>query len=193
MEISKNMTNNQIAELLRAVAASYQLKDEGKRSLASPAGKNKFRIISYQRAADAVEHASSELKDLWDEGKLDEVPSIGESIAKHLDEIFQTGKSKHFEKVMKGLPPPMFGLMEIPGIGAKYQLSSGYAVWSTTQRRIYHQPFVMRFERKSLLLEISECFEIRHKSKTVRLFAILSAFPSLSLFSLSLVFWSLLL
>jgi len=85
------------------------------------------------------------------------------------------------------------GWFSIPGIGAKYQLSSGYAVWSTTQRRIYHQPFVMRFERKSLLLEISECFEIRHKSKTVRFFAILSAFPSLSLFSLSLVFWSLLL
>jgi len=105
-----NMTNTQIAELLRAVAAAYQLKDEAK---------NRFRIIAYQRAADAVEHASSELKDLWDEGKLDEVPGIGESISQHLDELFRSGRSKHFEKIMEGLPPAMFELMEIPGIGAK--------------------------------------------------------------------------
>ena len=110
MKLSKNMTNLQIAELLRAIAASYQLKD---------AARNKFRIIAYQRAADAVEHATSELKDLWDDGKLKDVPSIGESISAHLDELFRTGKSKHFEAVMKGLPSAMFELTEVPGIGAK--------------------------------------------------------------------------
>lgn len=104
------MTNVEIAELLRAIAASYQLKGEEK---------NRFKIIAYQRAADAVEHSSSELKDLWDDGKLKEVPGIGESIASHLDELFRSGKSKHFEEVMRGLPREMFDLMEIPGIGAK--------------------------------------------------------------------------
>ena len=120
------MTNLQIAELLRAVAASYQLKD---------ADKNKFRIIAYQRAADAVEHASSELKDLWDEGKLKEVPGIGESIASHLDELFRTGNSKHFQAVMKGLPPAMFELMEVPGIGAKtaYRLVSELKIGSVSE------------------------------------------------------------
>lgn len=104
------MTNLEIAELLRAVAASYKLKD---------ATKNKFRIVAYERAADAVEHATSELKDLWDDGKLDDVPSVGKSLAEHLDEIFRTGKSKHFEEVMRGLPPVMFEFMDISGIGAK--------------------------------------------------------------------------
>lgn len=110
MKLHRNMTNLEIAELLRAVAAAYQLKGEDK---------NRFRIIAYQRAADAVEHLSSEAKDLWDEGKLREVAGIGPGIAEHLDEIFKTGKSKHFKKVMKGLPPAMFELMKIPGIGAK--------------------------------------------------------------------------
>ncbi|MEK7111779.1 MAG: helix-hairpin-helix domain-containing protein, partial [Patescibacteria group bacterium] len=110
MKLHKDMTNVEIAELLRAVAASYQLKGEDK---------NRFKIIAYQRAADAVEHASSELKDLWDDGKLKEVPGIGESMASHLDELFRTGKSKHFEEVMKGLPKEMFDLMGVPGIGAK--------------------------------------------------------------------------
>ena len=110
MKIDKEITNPKIAELLRSVAASYKLKNEIK---------NKFRIVAYERAADAVEHASSELKDLWDDGKLDDVPGIGKSIAAHLDEIFRTGESKHFEEVMKGLPPSMFLLMEVPGIGPK--------------------------------------------------------------------------
>ena len=115
MELTKSMNNVEIAELLRSVAAAYQLKRQN-----LPAGnRNKFKIIAYQRAADAVEHASSELKDLWDEGKLDDVPGIGPSIAAHLGELFKTGSSKHFKEVMRGLPPAMFDLMEIPGIGAK--------------------------------------------------------------------------
>src|SRR4030042_5893637 len=110
MKLTKTMTNLQIAELLRAVAASYQLKD---------ADKNKFRIIAYERAADAVEHATSELKDLWDEGKLAEVPGIGLNIASHLDELFRKGRSKHFEEVMKGYSPNIFKLIKLQGIGPK--------------------------------------------------------------------------
>lgn len=110
MPDKKVFTNPEVAELLRAVAAAYQLKDEKG---------NRFKIIAYQKAADAVEHASSELKDLWDDGKLSEIPGVGPSIAQHLDELFKTGKSKHFGMVLHGLPPAMFDLMQIPGIGAK--------------------------------------------------------------------------
>jgi len=104
------MTNIQIAELLRNVASAYQYKDQNK---------YKFQIIAYERAADAVEHATSELKDLWDDGKLEDVPGIGPSIAEHLSEIFKTGKSKHFDELMKGIPKDAFKLMELPGIGIK--------------------------------------------------------------------------
>jgi DNA polymerase (family 10) len=108
--VNEPLTNLQIAELLRDVAASYQFKDQVK---------YKFQIIAYERAADAVEHATSELKDLWDDKKLEEVPGIGPSIAEHLDEIFRTGKSKHFEELMRGIPKEAFKLMELPGIGIK--------------------------------------------------------------------------
>ena len=106
----KTLNNLQIAELLRDVAAAYEYRDQNK---------YKFQIIAYERAADAVEHATSELKDLWDDGKLEEVPGIGPSIAEHLDEIFRTGKSKHFEGLMKEIPKEAFKLMELPGIGIK--------------------------------------------------------------------------
>lgn len=104
------MNNLQISNLLRNVAAAYQFKDQNK---------YKFQIIAYERAATAIEHATSELKDLWDDDKLDEVPGIGSSISKHLDEVFRTGKSKHFEDVMKGIPDEAFELMKLPKVGIK--------------------------------------------------------------------------
>ena len=104
------MTNLQIAELLRNVASSYQYHDPIK---------YKFQIIAYNRAADSIEHATSELKDLWDDEKLDDVPGVGPSIAKHLDEIFRTGKSTHFEELMKDIPKEAFKLMILPKVGLK--------------------------------------------------------------------------
>jgi DNA polymerase (family 10) len=110
MRMAKDLTNLELANLLRAIAASYQIKD--------PIG-NKFKIIAYERAADAVEHLSSEAKDLYDEGKLDQIPGVGPSIASHLAEIFKTGKSAHFEEVTKGIPEAVFALIDLPRIGPK--------------------------------------------------------------------------
>ena len=143
------MTNLQIAELLRSVAAAYQLKDKDK---------NRFRIIAYERAADAIEHASSEVKDLWDEGKLEEIPGIGPNIAKHLDELFRTGSSKHFEKVMKGIPKSAFKLMELPGIGIKSALKLIKESPSSEIKKMLKQVDKISDEKRLLLpyaLEIS--------------------------------------
>ena len=116
MKLHKIMTNSEIEDLLNIIYAAYVIIDKEK---------NKFKVIAYDRASVAVEHLSSEAKDLWDEGKLEEVAGIGPSIAKHLDEIFRIGKSSHFEKVLKGLPLGMFELMKVSGVGAKtaYKLS----------------------------------------------------------------------
>src|SRR5258708_1474096 len=110
MKTSKDMTNLEIADLLRDVAAAYELQG---------IAKNKFKIIAYEKAADSVEHATSELKDLWEERKLAEIAGIGPSIQQHLDEIFKTGKSKHFEELTKDIPVIVFELMKIPCIGVK--------------------------------------------------------------------------
>ncbi len=104
----KSLTNLELAELLRRIAAAYQILDE-----------NRFKIIAYERAADSIEHLTSEAKDVWDEGKLGDVPGIGAAIAKHLDELFRTGRVKHFDEVTKRVPEPVFPLLLVPGIGPK--------------------------------------------------------------------------
>nr|MBP9814680.1 hypothetical protein [Candidatus Woesebacteria bacterium] len=79
------MTNLEIAQLLRKVAAAYQILNE-----------NRFRIIAYERAADSVEHLTSELKAYWEDKKLGEVSGVGSTIAGHLDELFRTGHAEHW-------------------------------------------------------------------------------------------------
>src|SRR4030066_2196995 len=110
MRMYRQMNNIELAEILRSVAAAYEIKDKEK---------NKFRIIAYERAADSIEHLSSEAKDLWDDNKLDEIPGVGQSISKNMSEIFRTGKSKEFERLFSGIPQAVFELLPIEGIGSK--------------------------------------------------------------------------
>lgn len=104
------MTNLEVAELLRSVAAVYELKF---------AFKKRFEIIAYTEAADSIEHLSTEVKDVWREGKLDDIPGIGTALTAHLDELFRTGSVKKFKELFKTVPGAIFPLMEIPGIGPK--------------------------------------------------------------------------
>ena len=102
------MTNLQLATLFRNIAAVYQIKEE-----------NRFRIIAYEKAADSIEHLTSEAKDYWDDGKVNEIPGIGPTIASHLDELFRTGHAKHFDKTLVQVPVSTFPLLLVSGIGPK--------------------------------------------------------------------------
>ncbi len=105
MEIS----NAKIARLLRQIAAALIIKKIG----------NIFQIRAYENAADAIEHSTSDVADLWQEGKLDTVPGVGEKLKEYLSELFKAGRVKHFEDVQKGIPQVVFDLLDIPGIGPK--------------------------------------------------------------------------
>src|SRR3990167_518981 len=101
-------SNKQIAKILNDVAAAYTIGNE-----------SRFKIIAYENAASSVEHATSEIKDLWEEGKLDTVSGLGESIRKHLDELFRTGKVGHFDDVTKSILQIVFELLKVRGMGPK--------------------------------------------------------------------------
>ena len=109
--MEKKFTNKEIANLLKNVSAAYQVK-----------GKNQFQIRAYDLAADSIEHASSEVKDLWESGQIDQIPNVGSHIANYLDEYFTTGEVKHFEEIFKDLPESMFDLLQVPGVGPKTSL-----------------------------------------------------------------------
>src|SRR3989344_5051707 len=106
--IKEEFSNKSISQLLRNIAAAQLLK-----------GHNRFRIIAYQKAADAVESLSREIYDIWQEGKMQRVPSIGPGIGTGLSEYFEHGESQHFDSITEGIPPSVFLLMTVPGIAPK--------------------------------------------------------------------------
>ncbi|MBU1016754.1 DNA polymerase III, partial [Patescibacteria group bacterium] len=110
-------TNKQVADLLREVSACYEAKNE-----------NPFKIRAYDNAAGAIEKLDSDIGELWAENRLNDVPGIGEALEEHLTELFNTGKVSHFTEVKKSLPQGMFGLLKVPGIGAKtaFKLASHF-------------------------------------------------------------------
>ena len=113
------MTNNEIAKLFRDVAASYSIKNEAK---------FRFQLLAYQKAADAVDGLTTQVTDLYKEGRLEEIPGVGPTIRQRLEELLKTGKVKHFDEVMKGIPKAVFVLMQIPSFGPKkaYRLSEHF-------------------------------------------------------------------
>lgn len=106
------LNNAKIAKLLREVAAALTLKKTG----------NIFEIRAYENAADSIERSTSEVVDLWEEGELNEIPGIGEKLKAYLEELFKTGQVGHFNLVKKEIPPVVFELLDIPGIGPKTAL-----------------------------------------------------------------------
>jgi len=104
------MSNQEIAKILRNVAAAFTIKNEKK---------FRFQIIAYQKAADSIGNLTSELKDLYRENKLELLPGIGVSIRSHLIELFKTGRVKHFEWALRGIPKSVFVLLDIPSFGPK--------------------------------------------------------------------------
>ena len=65
MNTTQSLTNLEIAKLLRKIAAAYTIL-----------GENKFKVIAYENAATSVEHATSEIKDLFEENKLVTIPGL---------------------------------------------------------------------------------------------------------------------
>ncbi|MBP6882176.1 MAG: DNA polymerase/3'-5' exonuclease PolX [Candidatus Levybacteria bacterium] len=104
------MNNEDIVLLLRHMIASYSVLDDAK---------HRFQIIAYQKAADAIDSSSIQVKDLLKEDRLEELPGIGPSLQAYLKELIETGKVEHFEKVLSKLPSAMFPLLDIPSFGPK--------------------------------------------------------------------------
>jgi DNA polymerase (family X) len=102
----KGYSNADIADLLHSVAAAKTLSKG-----------NFFEIRAYNGAADAIEHLTSEIKDLWEEGKLDQIPGVGSGIRASLEEYFKTGHSEHFDSILKKHPEVIYQLIKIPGVG----------------------------------------------------------------------------
>ncbi|HKI57317.1 MAG TPA: helix-hairpin-helix domain-containing protein [Trueperaceae bacterium] len=82
---------------------------------------NPFRVRAYRNAADALRQLDSPVASIYrDQGiaGLEELPGIGESIARSLRALLTTGRLPMLER-LRGASDPEELLMSVPGIGRK--------------------------------------------------------------------------
>ena len=102
------MENADVARVLAEVADLLELT-----------GGNAFKVRAYRQAAQIVDLLPSPVSELWREGKLTELPSVGERIAGHIEELLSTGRFAEHDRLLRKVPPGVLEFLKIEGVGPK--------------------------------------------------------------------------
>ena len=102
------MNSQHVAELLSNIAELLEIK-----------GENPFKSRAYQAAAKAVGNLEENIGDVISAGRLEEVKGIGKAIAATILEYAASGQSSYYEELRASIPPAIFELIRIPGLGPK--------------------------------------------------------------------------
>ena len=100
--------NDEVAVLLHEIGDMLDILDE-----------DRFRAISYHRAARAIEGLTTDIEDLVREGRLGEVPGVGSAITDKVTEFVTTGRLPYYEELKGRFPPGVLDLLAVPGVGPK--------------------------------------------------------------------------
>ena len=87
------MNNAEIAAVFDDIAEMLKLKKE-----------NIFKIRAYQKVASSIKELPVEVEQLVAEGRLREMPGVGEAITKKITELVNTGKLDYYEKLKSEFP-----------------------------------------------------------------------------------------
>ncbi len=82
------MNNSEIAKVFADIADLLKLKKD-----------NIFKIRAYERVAGSIEQLPVAVEQLVSEGRLKEIPGVGEAIAKKITELVNTGRLEYYEKL----------------------------------------------------------------------------------------------
>src|SRR3989338_14751 len=102
------MKNHEVAELLRNIAQLLEIK-----------GELVFKIRAYEKAALVIDNLDEDIEEVWKQGKLDDIPGVGEALTQKIGEFLETGKLEYYEKLKKEVPVNMEELGRVPGLGPK--------------------------------------------------------------------------
>lgn len=87
------MTNSEISQIFLEIAELLKLKKD-----------NIFKIRAYEKAARAIGELKVDVGQLVVEGKLKEIPGVGEAINKKIIELVDTGKLDFYERLKAEFP-----------------------------------------------------------------------------------------
>ena len=82
-------------------------------------GENFFKIRAYREAVRQLDNLTTEVEDLIKEGRLKEVPGIGEAIEQKIAEYVTTGQLQFLTRLESEVPPALLELTRVPGLGPR--------------------------------------------------------------------------
>lgn len=99
-----------------AIASQFELLAD----LLEIQGANPFRIRAYRNAARTISGLAESLADLLGEGTdLQQLPGIGEDLARQIAEIVRTGQHTGLQELKQQVPAGVLDMLRIPGVGPK--------------------------------------------------------------------------
>jgi DNA polymerase (family 10) len=99
---------------LDAPEVAALLAEYGRRSALR--GGNPYRSKAYMRAAENLAALAEPLDRIVDEGRLQEIPGVGDAIADIVAKLHRTGSHPSLEKLRKEVPEGVLEMLSIPGL-----------------------------------------------------------------------------
>jgi len=101
-------TNRQVAEMFHQIADLSEIK-----------GEVIYRVLAYRKAAESIADLGRDINEVWKEGKLEDIPGVGQAIADKISELLSTGHMTFYDKLTAEVPPSLVDVLEIPDVGPK--------------------------------------------------------------------------
>ena len=129
------MTNAEIAAALEELGVLYELD-----------GADKFRVLAYGTAGNAIRESPVSVAELAAKGRATEIPGVGKTLAEKIDALLATGEIPAAAKLKAKFPSTLIAVTRVPGLGTK------------TARRLFEELGVATLED---LKEAAETEKIR--------------------------------
>ena len=100
--------NIEIANIFDNIASILKIRNE-----------NRFKVRAYERVAATIENFPMEVETIYRAGQLDEIPGVGEAIAKKIEELIETGKLEYYENMKKSIPSGVLELLKVSDVGPR--------------------------------------------------------------------------
>jgi DNA polymerase (family X) len=102
------ITNSEIARVFEDVADLLEIR-----------GDNIHRVLSYRRAAESIAETGGDLETLAAEGKLEDIPGVGATIAEKIRELLASGRLEFYERLQSEVPATLLEIIRLNGVGPK--------------------------------------------------------------------------
>ncbi len=110
MPYNKNMNNQELAKVFSEIAQYLEMEEIP------------FKPQAYEKVSETLGTMSQDISDVYKQGGLgavEEIPGVGENIAKKIEEYLKTGKVSLLEEYKKKIPIDINNLSKIEGLGPK--------------------------------------------------------------------------